>query len=152
MAIPTTVSVSQSTYPITIYEIYAPMIEIRWQSSALPVNGTSSSPTPTASSATHAAASAGLSTGVKVAIGVVIPMAVLIAVVLGIWFQRSRSRMGAKPGSTAPIPLPESVPELRDNALHEMEEQRTAHEMDSKGLVNSERHELPANEYYHAWK
>lgn len=149
MSIPTTVSLSQSTYAVTTYEIYAPMIEIRWQSSDLPANSTSSSQASTSS----AAASAELSTGTKAAIGVVIPVVILASFALGILLWRRRqSRTSSKLDSAAPAhdrsTNDERSLELQGNALLEMEEQRKAHEMGSKTVASCERHELHGNESY----
>ena len=75
----TTTGVSSSAsrvgvYAITSFEVLAPMIEIRWQSSDLPTTSSNS-----------ASSDSGLSTGAKAAIGVVIPVAV-IAILVGIFF------------------------------------------------------------------
>ena len=73
-------------FAISSFEVLAPMIEIRWQSSDLPT----STPTHTQAKSTssHSAApssGSGLSTGAKAAIGVVVPVAA-IAILAGIFF------------------------------------------------------------------
>ena len=150
LAIPTTISVSESTYAITTYEIYAPMIEIRWQSSDLPANNTSASTMPTSSKISTATAAPGLSTGGEVAIGVVIPLVVLTAIALGIFiWRRRRSRTRPKPDFDAPAmtrsPLDDRPQELHTNPLYEMDEQRKAHEIGQNGMASYERHELQGN-------
>lgn len=154
MTIPTTVSLSQSAYTITTYEIYAPMIEIRWQSSDLSLNSTSTSSTPAPTAVRTPAVSGSLSTGAKAAIGAVIPVVVLIAIGLSIYFWRRRqSRTGSQAEATVPAQHAHDLStsdrrpsELRGIALHEMEDQRRAHEMDSKLVANYERHELQGDD------
>ena len=50
MAIPTMVTVGTLEYDITTYQVYAPMVEIRWQSSDLIANSTSASLSSTSTS------------------------------------------------------------------------------------------------------
>jgi len=158
MAIPTTATVNKTAWPITTYQIYAPMIEIRWQSSDLPANTTSSSAGPTSSHGSSGAhtPTEGLSTGVKAAIGAAIAVVILAALAFGFRVhlqRRKRLRLGSEQDKLATPVVAHGYggvdarpTELRGNALFEMEEQRRAQEVDSKDVSTHVRHELQGHD------
>jgi LPXTG-motif cell wall-anchored protein len=103
--LPTTVSatvtsaskVSVTAATITAFNMYAPMIQINWQSSDLPTTSTSTSGTSSASSRTSqtsiAQASSKLSTGAEAGIGVGVALGVIaIGIISWVLYRRRRKQ------------------------------------------------------------
>lgn len=151
------VVVSESTYvpgydfttTFPTYQLVAPMIELRFQSSDLPV---STSATPTSSLDTpqtdstkgkNEPKSEGLSTGAKAAIGVCVPVFVLALFAGAVFFWRRR-RNRSKPDQPQVAYAYEKPPahQLQGNPVYEMDDQRRTSELGSKVLSSHERHEM----------
>ena len=159
MAIPATIEASSTTYNFAAYDMYAPMIEIRWQSSDRPAKtpAMTTSTSSTLSSRTGTSTpSNGLATSTKIAIGATVPALVIIAaVLLGVLlWRRKRGRAPDTKQDPTESKFDSSSPVLDHNTrygpyreprwspLHEMEEQRFAQELESKNFALRVRHEL----------
>lgn len=102
-----------SAAAISTYTLFAPLIQINWQSSDRPSWSATSTPTPSATSSTLPPTSTvalprGLSTGAKAGIGVGIALGVLamIALVLFIYWKRKNAYAQARqdsPAATQPV-------------------------------------------------
>ena len=154
-------SYSETTYPsgfvrsteIPTYQILAPLIEVRWQSSDREaVTSATATPTPTSTSSntpnqtslqSSPSADSALSVGAKAAIGVAIPVAVLAALIGGffIWRRRrSPSKISSPPSGAGGNETQQY--EVQDNPVYELNDQRSASELGSKAVLGHERHEM----------
>lgn len=146
----TTATVQQvgvvSTY-VTAMTHFAPMFEIRWQSSDLPSSSTEDQ-TPSLSSSATANPSPGLSTGAKAGIGTAVPLAVLamIAAALLLWRRRrtkSRQEAGVaqpkEPSNAGQVEM-EQAP---STMIAEMDTTKRPREMPAKTSWSPDRYELP---------
>jgi len=130
------------------YQVLAPLIDIRWQSSdrtgsssdaASPAAGTQ---TGLGGDALRSSGNSGLSTGAKAAIGVAIPV-VLIAMMAGaffLWRKRRKTKTAPSRGIELP-PNERPKPELQGNPVYELEEP-PFREIGNKETPWHERHEM----------
>lgn len=116
-----------STTLLGTYEVYAPLIDIRWQASDKPASG--------------------LSTGGKAAIGVVVPVAVVAMVVGAFFLWRKRRKVPREKGGLPELPGGgRDKIELDGNVVHELEDERVTQEMGSKSTPWHERHEVQGSQ------
>ena len=141
----TSTAVGKNT--LTSFEVYAPMIEIRWQSSDrsahTPTNTGSRSTSPPAQNSSSG--SSGLSTGAKAAIGVVVPVAV-IAILVGIFFfWRRKIKKLENNNNDWPAPGPSSAASFAQTSAHPQTETRSYYKStDNRGRYMNPPGELDA--------
>ncbi|EMD00377.1 hypothetical protein BAUCODRAFT_162095 [Baudoinia panamericana UAMH 10762] len=158
----TTVISSSFTSTVTTSEftVFAPLIDIRWQSSDDIVTATSTTSMSTSSTTaldgtasaikSATAGSGGLGVGAEAAVGVVVPVIVLLAmgVGLGMWLRRRRQSKGTHFVSSTPASACETLAkpprqgkqQTRRQPAYEMEDQRKPQML---GADDEMIHELP---------
>nr|POE51804.1 hypothetical protein CFP56_26011 [Quercus suber] len=154
----TATTATASAYTITSYQIWAPMVELRWQSTDLPASFTSAptnsrstgsgsisrsgtnSPSSTDGTSSVAQVHTGLSTGEQVAIGLVVPLIVLalLALISAFIWRRRRTSVA----QTSLDQTQHRMLDPGDKPLYEMEDSRQAQELQAH---SSSFHELLGN-------
>lgn len=134
---------SASTYQgaeVTQFQVFAPLIDIRWQSSDRSRSTSSGASPATASHTGPAKNNTGLSTGAQAGIGVGVAVGAL-AILLGALFLWRRRRKTSRNGEP-PQAVQEVKHEVDGNPVYELEEEREMPEAGHKSPPWHERHEV----------
>lgn len=124
---------------VTQFQVFAPLIDIRWQSSDRSGAASDGASPASATNTERQQDSAGLSTGVKAGIGVGVAIGVM-AILLGLFFFWRRSKK--TPREPRGERIHEDKHEVEGNPVYELEEDRELPEAGHKNPPWHERHEV----------